>query len=276
MFIVNPVSGNRRKKKHIIAGLRGYEVRFTEYPGHATEIARETSADIVVAVGGDGTVNEVARGLVGTDKILGIVPCGSGDGLALHLKIGRGFRKALRIIEKGKTAPLDYGTIDGRPFFSVCGVGLDAIVSERFAKAGRRGLSTYIREAFRTWKGFVPDNYRIRLDGSVMDLDAVLVTIGNSNQWGNGAKVTPLARTDDGELDVTIVETFRSIEIPLLAWRLMTGTFDRSRRGMCFRARNIEIERNSGGPAHFDGDFFGAGEKIAISLAPDRLRVLVP
>ena len=275
VFVVNPISGGKSKKR-ILSKLAGRNVVYTEYPGHATEIARDTDAGIVVAVGGDGTVNEVARGLIGTDKILGIIPCGSGDGLARHLGIKGSLRKELGIIEKGKTATLDCGTIDGHPFFSVCGVGLDAIVSERFAKAGSRGLFTYIREAFRTWAHFRPEKYRISLDGKEISVEAALITAGNSNQWGNGAKVTPLARSDDGELDITVVSMFRTMEIPALAWRLMTCSFHKSRRVSGFRAANIEIERENNGPAHFDGDFFEAGRRLSISLMPEKLKVLVP
>lgn len=277
VFIVNPVSG-KGKKERIVSFLRsqGCEVVFTAYAGHAEELARHAEARVVVAVGGDGTVNEVARGLVGTGKTLGIIPCGSGDGLALHLGISRNVRKALDVVRKGKTAVLDCAQIDGRPFFSVCGVGLDAIVSERFARAGSRGLHTYISEAVRTWKGFVPGKYRIKLDGRSISREAVLITVGNSNQWGNGARVTPLARTDDGKLDVTVVSMFRTAEIPVLAWRLMTGSFNRSGRVECLRAENLEIIRASEGPAHFDGDCFHAGKEIRISVLQQKLKVLVP
>ena len=135
LFIVNPISGHGRKK-HIISRLQknGHKIVCTEYAGHAEKLAREASDDIVVAVGGDGTVNEVARGLVGTGKTLGIIPCGSGDGLARHLGISHVFTKAMNVITSGKVNPLDAGTINDRLFFSVCGVGFYAIVSEKFAK----------------------------------------------------------------------------------------------------------------------------------------------
>ena len=277
LFIVNPISGSGRKQR-IISSLQkaGYEVVCTEYAGHAEKIARETDAKTVVAVGGDGTVNEVARGLVGTDKTLGIIPCGSGDGLARHLGISHIFSRALKVVTAGKTSPLDAGTIDGRMFFSVCGVGFDAVVSERFAKCGRRGLSSYISEGLKTWRCYVPERYSIVLDGQKLEHDAIFITVGNSNQWGNGAKITPLADSSDGILDITVVDGFKTVEIPWMAGRLMTGSAHKSRHVHTYRGQSITITRPSDGPAHADGDWFSAGRTIEIKVIPHALKVLVP
>lgn len=277
LFIVNPISGHGRKERIIsLLTKSGYNVVCTEYAGHAEKLARETDAKVVVAVGGDGTVNEVARGLVGTGKTLGIIPCGSGDGLARHLGISHIFRNALRVITAGKTSPLDAGRIDGRLFFSVCGVGFDAVVSERFAKCGRRGLSSYISEGLKTWKVYAPEKYSIVLDGQQLEHDAMFITVGNSNQWGNGAKITPLADSSDGILDITVVDEFKAIELPWLAGRLMTGSAHKSRRIHTYRGQNITITRSAEGPAHADGDWFPAGKTIEIKIIPHALKVLVP
>lgn len=278
LFIVNPISGRKGSKKRIVRELlkSGHSVAFTEYAGHAEILARNAAEDVVVAVGGDGTVNEVARGLLGTDKILGIIPCGSGDGLALCLGISRSFRKAFRTVMEGEAVALDCAEICGRPFFSVCGTGLDAIVSDKFSHSSRRGLLTYIKYAFETWKGFVPETCTISVDDSERTLETVLVTVGNSNQWGNNARITPGAECGDGLLDVTIVRNFKSIEIPILAWRLMTGSIGRSRRVVSMRGRRIRICRTSEGPAHYDGDCFHAGKELSIGLLPRKLRVLKP
>lgn len=277
LFIVNPISGKGQKKR-IIAHLQkeGYKIVCTEYAGHAEKLARESKEKVVVAVGGDGTVNEVARGLVGTGKTLGIIPCGSGDGLARHLGISHSCKKALKTITSGKTSPLDAGKIDGRFFFSVCGVGFDAVVSERFAKCGKRGLSSYIREGLKTWKIYVPEIYDIIIDGERFEHQAMFITVGNSNQWGNGAKITPLADSSDGILDITIVDGFKAIEIPWLAGRLMTGSAHKSRRVHTYRGKHIVIRRHDEGPAHADGDWFEAGKDIEIKVIPHALNVLVP
>lgn len=277
LFIVNPISGKGRKKR-IISSLKeaGYEVVCTEYAGHAEQLAREATADVVVAVGGDGTVNEVARGLVGTGKTLGIIPCGSGDGLARHLGISHNFNTALKTITSGKTSPLDAGKIDERMFFSVCGVGFDAVVSENFAKCGKRGLSSYIREGLKAWRAYVPEKYTLTIDGRQIEHDAMFVTVGNSNQWGNGAKITPLADSSDGILDITVVESFMAVELPFLASKLMTGRTHKSRRVHTYRGQNILIERCAEGPAHADGDWFKAGKTLKINIIPHALTVLVP
>ena len=277
LFIVNPISGHGRKKR-IISRLTeaGYKVVCTEYAGHAEKLAREAVDSVVVAVGGDGTVNEVARGLVGTGKTLGIIPCGSGDGLARHLGISHDLSKALRTVTAGKVSPLDAGTIDGKLFFSVCGVGFDAVVSERFAKCGRRGLTSYISEGLKTWTVYSPEKYSIMIDGEKLEHEALFITIGNSNQWGNGAKITPLADSSDGILDITVVDGFKAVELPWLAGRLMTGSAHKSSRVHTYRGQNITITRPSDGPAHADGDWFSSGKAIEIKVIPHALNVLVP
>ena len=277
LFLINPISGKGRKDK-ILAALKdaGHRAVVTEYAGQAETLAHEAPEDIVVAVGGDGTVNEVARGLLGTGKTLGILPCGSGDGLARCLNISHDMSKSLKIIENGKTRPLDAGYVNGKPFFSVCGVGFDADVSRMFALSGKRGVTTYITKALELWKSFRPETYTISIDGKEWTQDAVLVTVGNSNQWGNGAKITPRADCGDGMLDVTVLDMFRSVEIPHLAAMLMEGHCDACRQVHCYRGRHIVISRASSGPAHFDGDWFDVGEVLDISVSPSALRILVP
>lgn len=276
LFIVNPISG-KGKKARIVSYLKekGYKVVYTEYAGHGEILAREADESVVVAVGGDGTVNEIARGLIGTGKTLGIIPCGSGDGLALHLGISRNYRKALKTIEAGKTKPLDAATINGRSFFSVCGTGFDAIVSEEFAKSGKRGLSNYIAQAMKTWINFKPERYTVDIDGNTFETEAAFITVGNSDQWGNQARITPLADISDGELDITIVEMFHTLEIPALAFKLMTGRAHKSRRTTCLRGRHVRIIRASEGPAHADGDWFNTSKDLDISIHPDMLKIIV-
>lgn len=277
LFIVNPISGQGNKTS-VVSRLskKDCKVVYTEYAGHAEILAREAEEDIVVAVGGDGTVNEVARGLIGTGKTLGIIPRGSGDGLALHLGLSHDLNKCLKIIEKGNTREIDAGTINGRYFFSVCGVGLDAIVSERFAKSGRRGLASYIEQAIHSWKGHESEKYVLDIDGKRIAHEAVMVTVGNSDQWGHGAKVAPLADSSDGILDITVVEDFKDIEIPMLAYRLMTGTVNMAENIHCYKGKSIDIIRENPGPAHADGDWFEAGKLLEIRILEHSLKVLVP
>lgn len=278
LYIVNPVSGKKTRKAGIIDYLRsrGAEIIFTEYAGHAEKIARECEHQTVVAVGGDGTVNEVARGLYGTGKTMGIIPCGSGDGLALCLGLSHDVRKAMEVVEKGKTAMLDCAQVDGRPFFSVCGVGFDAEISRRFASSTTRGLGTYIAECVKLWFSYKPEKYRVLIDGTVIETSPMLITVGNSNQWGNGARVTPAADPCDGLLDVAVVDPFHIWEVPYMAWQLLLGDLSRSRHLHYYRGKNIVVERSGAGAAHFDGDYFEGSRRVEVGLMGEKLKVIVP
>lgn len=277
IFIVNPISGVSRKEK-IVSFLKkkGHNIVFTEYAGHAEILARNAEDKIIVAVGGDGTVNEVARGILGTDKVLGIIPCGSGDGLALHLGISRLYKKAYKTILEGKVSAIDSAEINGHPFFSICGLGFDATVSERFAKSGKRGLINYIKHGLKIWHKYTPEKYHINIDGTEWENEAALITVGNSNQWGNNARIAPNADIMDGMLDITIVDMFMGIEIPTLALLLMTGKLSINSRVHCYRGKNITIKRPFKGPAHADGDWFNAGETLEIGIRPHSLNVIIP
>ncbi len=276
-FIINPISG-KGLKDNIIAELekQGFRYGITQYAGHAEKLARECAEPIVFAVGGDGTVNEVGRGLLGSDKVLGILPCGSGDGLARCLGISHRITRAISLAENGRQLPLDVGYINGKPFFSVCGVGFDADVSKRFAESGRRGVITYIEEAYKLWRTFKPAQFSISIDGRQWSQEAVLITVGNSNQWGNEAKVTPHADISDGILDITVLDMFHNIELPHLATMLMVGNCDASSRVHCYRGKSIVIERETDGAVHFDGDWFITGRRIEIEIHPAELKVLAP
>lgn len=284
LFIVNPIAGGKPKEavlQKVTSALDQdkyvFDVKYTEYAGHACELARSSDADIVVAIGGDGTQNEVARSIAGTEKVLGIIPCGSGDGLALHLGISRDPEKAAGVLNCGSVASMDYGTVCGHPFFCTTGVGIDAMVSDSFAKSHSRGLKTYVLESARTWFGFKPEHYRIYVDGELKwDAPASIVTVGNANQWGNNARITPLASVCDGLLDLTIVDEFNTLAFPALIVRLFNGSAHKSRHSSCLKGRRIVIERDSEGPAHYDGDPYTLGKRIEIETVAGSLKVMVP
>ena len=268
-FIVNPVSGGKDKKKVLAAidryldrSVYSYEVLKTGKAGDATAWARTCEADIVVAVGGDGTVSEVATGLLGTGKALGI---------------SRNPVKAVRALNAGRIARIDAARLDGRPFFCTAGVGLDADVAWDFARSPKRGLGTYISTAWGLWKhGDRAHRYEVRTDDGSWSGPAVIITVGNANQWGNEARIVPKASLRDGLLDVTVVEPFATWEIPLLAAELMTGKADASRRVRSFRSARVQISRDHPGPAHCDGDPFEAGADLSLEIVPGALDVVVP
>lgn len=282
LFVVNPVSGGKDKKA-VVKAIRDalasenveWEIKMTTYAGEAEVLARESDADVVVAVGGDGTVRELACGLLGSDKALGIIPCGSGDGLALHLGISRNVKKAMGTLLEGCTEMIDYALVNGQPFFCTTGVGMDAIVANKFALSRSRGFRTYINEAFQTWYHYPGETYNITVDGKEHVLPAVIVTIGNINQWGNEARITPLASVTDGMLDVAVMAPFGAMEIPVLAAKLMDGRLQTSRRVTMLRGRKVILRRGSSGPAHLDGDPCEMGEEIVAEIVPSALKAIV-
>lgn len=282
LFIVNPVSGGRGKRRLMKAVLfmldRHFEreVVYTRHAGHAVQLARESDADVVVAVGGDGTVHEVAQGLLGTDKILGIIPCGSGDGLALHLGISRIPEMAVQVLNRGEVRKIDCGEVDGEPFFCTVGLGFDAEVAWQFAASSRRGLFTYLSLAWKIWKHYRVQDYTIEIDGERFQTKAVMVTVANANQWGNYARIAPSASLEDGLLDVTVVLPFKTREIPLLAAKLLDGRADTSDRTRMLSGREIRITRHEAGSAHRDGDPFREGTRMYVRVRPSALRVLAP
>ncbi len=283
-FIVNPISGGKSKKK-IIELIDRYidrsryevEVLYTKAAGHATELARQSDADIVVAVGGDGTVNEVASGLVGSAKALSIIPCGSGDGLALHLGMSRNHRKAVQALNDVHIEHMDCATLNGRYFFCTCGAGFDALIGWNFAHASSRGLITYVRETARAWFSYHPDHYVVEADGVRWEGDALMITVGNASQWGNNARITPLASVLDGELDVTVVKPFRLWRMPGLLVKLMTGRAHTAKMAVTLRARRIDITRTAvSAPVHLDGDPAMMGDGLHVEILPKSLYVAVP
>ena len=281
-FIVNPIAGGKNKSrvlsaigKHLDSSRFNWQVLTTQQAGQAEILARDSRADVVVAVGGDGTVSEVAHGLLGTGKTLGIIPCGSGDGLALHLGISRTPEKAVQVLNAGCEVAIDVPQMNGRTFLCTAGMGLDASVSLDFSQSTRRGLSHYISLAWEEWKNRPQETYTIETEQESWSGKAVFLTVANANQWGNQARIAPMASLQDGLLDVVVVRPFHTLEIPDLATRLMTGRADTSRHFLHFSARDIRIHREHAGAVHYDGDPVEAGTDFSLTVHPAALKVLV-
>lgn len=286
IFIVNPISGTQSKElilslldEKIDTEKYTWEVVYTEKAGHAIEIAAQAAqdeVDVVVAVGGDGTINEIARSLVHTQTALGIIPCGSGNGLARHLEIPMDPKKALEILNTGLTDVIDYGKIDGTSFFCTCGVGFDAFVSLKFANAGKRGLLTYLEQTLQESLKYQPETYELETEDGTTKYKAFLIACGNASQYGNNAYIAPQATLTDGLLDVTILEPFTVLDVPSLAFQLFNKTIDQNSRIKTLRCKQLCIHRTKPGVVHFDGDPMQAGKHIDIALIKKGLRVVVP
>lgn len=287
VFVINPISGTQGKEQ-ILAWMNekldrekyDMEVVYTEYAGHAVKIAAQKAAEkafAVVAIGGDGTINEIARSLVHTDTALGIIPCGSGNGLARHLQIPLDPKKAVDIINGGRLEVIDYGKINGIPFFCTCGVGFDAFVSLKFSQAGKRGPLTYLEQTLLESLKYRPEVYELEMDGNASTrYRAFLIACGNASQYGNNAYITPRATLDDGLLDVTILEPFTVLDVPSLSFQLFNKTIDQNSRIKTFQCKSLRIHRSKPGVVHFDGDPMMAGEDIEVSIVQRELKVIVP
>ena len=283
-FIINPISGTQ--SKHEIPDLIDrildkerfeYEVCITEYAGHAAELAKARAAqgdDIVVAVGGDGTVNEVARSLVHTETALGIIPCGSGNGLARHLCIPMDIRKALDIINQAQVETFDYGVINGLPFFCTCGMGFDAFISLKFAESGKRGPITYVENVLREGLKYKPETYEIIDDNGTTQYKAFLIACANASQYGNNAYIAPGATMKDGEMDVIVMEPFDALEAPQIAADLFMKTLGNNSKIKTFRTRNLTIHRQGPGAIHYDGDPIMTNSDIDVHIEHLGIRIV--
>lgn len=284
VFVVNPISGTQGKKailkwidERLDRSRYDYSIVKTDYAGHATQIAAnavQDKIDVVVAIGGDGTINEVARSLVHTETALGIIPCGSGNGLARHLHIPMEPKAAIDIINRGYELCIDYGKINNIPFFCTCGVGFDAFVSLKFADSGKRGLLTYLENTLYESLRYQPETYVIENEEGTVKYKAWLIACGNASQYGNDAYITPQASLTDGLMDITIMEPFTVLDVPSLSFQLFNKTIDQNSRVKSMRAKKIKIHRVSDGVMHFDGDPLMAGKELEVEIIPSGLRVI--
>jgi len=284
LFVINPISGGKKKKdveKRVVADLDtalfDAEFAYTAYAGHANELAARAVADgvgVVVAVGGDGTINEIAAALVGSETVLGIIPEGSGNGLALYLGIPLNERAAIRRLNKAEQITIDSGTINELPFFNMAGIGFDASVSDRFANDNIRGPIGYMKAVLTEISTYKPKRYRLDIDGEVIDREAFMVSVANSPQYGNNAYVAPQASVTDGVLDVCIIHKFPLYTIPMMVFHLFNKTADQSDYVEIIRGKRIRIEREEAATVHIDGEPKDMGTLLDIVVKPATLRIL--
>ena len=286
-FIINPISGSQQGNKRKLPKIIEKEldraqwlpnIVFTEYPGHATEMARQFAVmgfDAVVAVGGDGTVNEVANGLRGTDCALGIIPLGSGNGFARHLHIPMSTARAIAMLNHSEPIKCDYGLANGKMFVTTCGTGFDAQIAYQFATSTKRGFKTYFENVIKDLVSYHPQTYHIKGDGIDIEHKAFLITFANANQWGNDAYIAPQASVQDGQMDICMMSSSALLGAPGLALRLFTKSINSSLFMDTLRASDVTLIREDEAPFHLDGDPVKMPQEIRIRIVRDGLNVLV-
>lgn len=292
LLIVNPISGVNPKREKaglfkellVDAGLET-EIAFTQRQGHASELASQAVADgyaNVVVCGGDGTVNEVASALIGTDTVLGIIPSGSGNGLARHLEIPVDEERSIDIIKQGNILDCDCGEVsttlsDGsiakRNFFCTCGIGFDAMVSHKFANEARRGRMTYIKNTFEVFANYRPKTYRLKINGETIEYDAFLIACCNASQYGNNAFIAPNASVTDGYLDVIVVKSGNALQMMVAGFDVLTGMVPYNKEIEKIRIKEGELEVDKPTWAHIDGEPVPFEGRVHVKCLPHKLKV---
>ncbi len=286
LFIINPISGNNKKenKQQLIEDTidkMHFDVNFkyTEHSKHATEIAKEAvnqGVDIVAAVGGDGTVNEVSKALIGTNTNFAIVPSGSGNGLGRFLKIPLKTKKAVEVINSNKPFKMDTIKINEEYFVNMAGVGFDAHISHLFSTYGKRGFRSYLKLIFREFFNYKPEKYNLKINEQLTETQAFVISFANSSQFGNNAHIAPLAEINDGLIDICILKQFPVWKSLYITFLLYSKRLTKSKYYQIIKASELEIINNKNLKAHIDGDPIIFDSNIKISIIPESLNVIIP
>ncbi len=284
-FLINPISGGKTKLNFPDLAAKFIDTRqfdptfiFTEGPGHAHTMATERvkgDTDILVAVGGDGTINEIASAMDGSGKIMGIIPYGSGNGLARSLGISLNERRAVQTLNNLNVNQIDTGTFNGKSFFNMAGIGFDAHISAIFANNVKRGLGGYVKTTVNEISNYKCQHYVLEIDGKSINRDAFMISIANSSQFGNNAHISPFASLKDGLLDVVITKPFPLYQFPVLGYRMFSRSTHRSKYVVILKGREIRITRQGDGAIHLDGEPYDMGSELQINIKPLSLSVLV-
>lgn len=286
LFVINPKSGVKGKadlpaliESHIDKNTVDHEIAFTKAAKHGIALSREAASlsyDAVIAVGGDGSVNEVAQGLLGSQTALGFIATGSGNGMARHMKIPMNYREAIHIINTGKVVRIDTFKVNDAFCIGTFGVGFDAHTAHRFAQSPKRGFSTYAKIVLSEFYKYKPLTYEMKIDGQDFSKECFLLTVANSSQFGNDARIAPFADVQDGLLDISMISRFPLIQTPLLLYRLMNNAIYKSRYFTMKRAKELMIKNNTGLQVHIDGEPITFASDLHIKINPLSLNVLAP
>lgn len=285
VFIINPVSGTE-KKEHIVtlihetlklSGIH-YDIAYTDFAGHATELANqaiEQKYDAIVAVGGDGTINEIAQTLIKTKTALAIIPQGSGNGLARHLGIPLNTKEAIKRLLEPQKMLIDAATANGNPFFCTSGIGFDAHVSASFAARTFRGLFGYAYFTLKELFSYKPLTYTLEFEGQKIEREAFLVAFANAAQYGNNTYIAPQADIQDGKLDICILKSFPILQTPKIMWQVFNKTLPQNQYMETYKTDKVKISVTTAIPAHIDGESKGLGTSIEYKSISKALTVWI-
>lgn len=288
-FIVNPVSG---KGKHEITAsyLKSFfpsdryiiQADYTEYKNHATELTKmaiESNPDIIIACGGDGTINEVASCLIGTNIKLGIIPVGSGNGLSAHLQIPKKIDKALQVILNGQSTTIDVGKLNDKYFFSNMGVGIDAMIIRNYENSGRRTLIAYIKASLAASMEFKTQKTTLSFNNAEIEENPFMLFISNSNEMGYNMSLTPKASLTDGLLDLVTVPRLSFIEKISLGYYVLRNKVNKFKKAQhtLIDHLHIELPEKIFTDTQIDGEYHNLKtNKLQVSIIKQGLKVLIP
>ena len=287
IFIVNPISGHHNKnhfpnlvESSIDKNKYDYTIVFTEYANHATELtmkAIEDGYEYIAAVGGDGTINEVAKCMIGKEQTLVIIPFGSGNGLARHLGLPFKVEKLIKdVINNGKKYKIDTATMNGVPFISLAGIGFDAMIADYFAKDENRGFLTYAKLITEKYPNYRQKEYTLIMDDkTTIECKPFFVTFANSSQFGYNAEISPKASVQDGLLDVCIFKKPNILEVPIVATYFLAEQIDKSNFIDIYKAKKIQVFRKVDEVANVDGEPVEMSKDIIVEIKPLSLNILL-
>ncbi len=286
LAVINPISGTANKQyiPETITEVMDESkwdvmIRFTQRPGHATDLAKQAIKQGyygVLAIGGDGTINEVAAALRDSDTALGIIPNGSGNGLARHLNIPIDVKRSLEEINNDRIEQFDYCMANQHPFFCTCGVGFDAHVSAKFAESKKRGPMSYLKNTLVEYLRYRSEEYSIETADQVLTERAFVIACGNASQYGNNAFITPNASMQDGLIDVTLIQPFTPLDTAVLGILLFTKHIDQDTNIQSFRTPSLTIHRPKAGVMHIDGEPMMMEADIEVKCIHNGIKIFLP
>ena len=280
-FIINPISGTKKQKgiedviKNHINFL--YEIVYTKKGGDATELSQKAisdKVDVVVAIGGDGTVNECAKALIGSNTAMGVIPCGSGNGFAYHIGMEKDIKKAIIQLNNCRIQTIDSCSANGIPFVNISGIGFDAHIANLFANFRKRGFVSYFKLIVKELS-YKAQKYTLNFDGKSKTITAYLIAFANCSQYGNDFQISPLAKMEDGLIDIVIIKDFPKWKIPAFLLRIAKGKVHLSEYVEIIQCKEMTIETTNS-LVHVDGEPIELKSPIIVKVKPKTLKIFLP